>query len=115
MHRFSYAEVLEGAPHTSRERESMAIQHSIELLKVAQEEGPASREAIEALYFTRKLWALLIEDLAMPENDLPRQLRADLISIGLWIMRESEEIRLGNSSNFQGLTEVSQLISDGLQ
>ncbi len=93
----------------------MAIQHSIDMLKAAEERGPGSREAIEALTFTRKLWAFFIEDLARPENGLPRQLRADLISIGLWIMRESEEIRLGNSSNFKELIEVSQLISDGLR
>jgi flagellar protein FlaF len=115
MYRFSYAEVLEETPQTTRERESMAIQHSIDMLKVAEEKGAGSREAIDALYFTRKLWAFFIEDLAKPENDLPRQLRADLISIGLWVMKESEEIRLGNSSNFKGLTEVSQLIADGLQ
>ena len=49
MYRFSYAEVLEETPQTSRERESMAIQHSIDMLKVAEEKGPASREAIEVL------------------------------------------------------------------
>jgi flagellar protein FlaF len=115
MHRFSYAEILDDTPHTARERESMAIQHSIDMLKAAEEQGPASREAIEALHFTRKLWAFFIEDLAKPDNGLPRQLRADLISIGLWIMREVEEIRLGNSSNFRGLKEVSELISGGLR
>jgi flagellar biosynthesis activator protein FlaF len=115
MYRFSYAEVLEETPQTSREREHLAVGHSIELLKAAQAKGPTSREAVEAIYFTRKLWAFFIEDLAKPENDLPRQLRADLISIGIWIMRESEEIRLGNSTNFKGLVDVSQLIAGGLQ
>ena len=114
MYRFSYAEVLEETPQTAREREQLAIGHSIDLLKVALEKGAASREGVEAIYFVRKLWTFFIEDLAKPENDLPRQLRADLISIGLWIMREAEEIRQGNSTNFQGLIEVSQLISDGL-
>ena len=115
MYRFSYAEVLEETPQTSREREAMAIQHSIDMLKIAEEKGAGTREAIDALYFTRKLWTFFIEDLAKPENDLPRQLRADLISIGLWIMRESEEIRMGKSTNFKGLMEISQMISDGLQ
>lgn len=115
MYRFSYAEVLEETPQTAREREHLAIGHSIDLLKAAQEKGPTSREASEAIYFTRKLWAFFIEDLAKPENDLPRQLRADIISIGIWIMRETEEIRLGNSTNFKGLIEISQLIADGLK
>ena len=115
MYRFSYAEVLEETPQTARERERLAIEHCIKLLKEAQDCGPQSREAIDAIYFTRKLWAFFIEDLAKRENDLPKQLRADLISIGLWIMRESEEIRLGKSTNFKGLIDVSELIVGGLQ
>lgn len=115
MYRFSYAEVLEETPQTARERERIAIEHSIELLKAAGEKGNASRECVEAIYFLRRLWAYLIEDLAKPENDLPKTLRADLISVGLWIMRESEQVRLGQSSNFKGLIEVSQLIAEGLR
>ncbi len=64
--------------------------------------------------FVRKLWAILVEDLAKTENDLPQQLRADLISIGLWVMREAEQIRLEKSDNFKGIIEVSQTIRDGL-
>ena len=115
MYRFSYAEVLEETPQTARERERLALQHSIDLLKIAGEKGPSSREAIDAIYFVRRVWAFLIEDLAKPENDLPAQLRADLISVGLWILKEAEQVRLGNSTNFKGLMEVSQLIADGLQ
>jgi flagellar biosynthesis activator protein FlaF len=115
MYRFSYAEVLEETPQTAREREHLAIGHSVDLLKAAIEKGPKSTEAAEAIYFTRKLWTFFIEDLGKPENDLPRQLRADLISIGIWIIREAEEIRLGNSKNFKGIIEVSQLIADGLK
>ncbi len=37
---------------------------------------------------------IFIEDLARPENALPPKLRADIvISVGLWVMRETEEIR----------------------
>ena len=67
------------------------------------------------MLFVRRLWGYLIEDLAKPENDLPQSLRAELISIGLWIMREAEQIRLETSSNFKGIIEVSTAIRDGLQ
>ena len=67
------------------------------------------------MLYLRRLWGLLIEDLARPENDLPKALRADLISIGLWIMREAEEIRLEKSDNFKGLIDVSMSIRDGLK
>lgn len=114
MYQFSYAEVLDDTPQGARQRERQAIDHSIELLEAADKAGPQSREAVEALLFVRKLWAILVEDLAKPENDLPQKLRADLISIGLWVMREAEQIRLEKSANFKGMIEVSQSIRDGL-
>jgi flagellar biosynthesis activator protein FlaF len=114
MYKFSYAEVLEDTPQTARQRDRVAIQHSIDLLQIAANKGPRAREAIDALHFLRRLWAFFIEDLAKAENELPPALRADLISVGLWLMREAEEIRQGRSTNFKGLIEVSQLIAEGL-
>jgi flagellar biosynthesis activator protein FlaF len=115
MYQFSYAEVLDETPRGARERERLAIIHSIDLLEAAEKKGVRSREAIEAILFVRRLWGVLIEDLAEPENDLPKALRADLISIGLWVMREAEQIRLEKSTNFRGMIEVSKTIKDGLQ
>jgi flagellar protein FlaF len=115
MYQFSYAEVLDETPKGARERECQAIGRSIELLEVAEKSGVRSRDAIEAILFVRRLWGVLIEDLASPDNDLQQNLRADLISIGLWIMREAEQIRLEKSTNFRGIIEVSATIRDGLQ
>ncbi len=115
MYQFSYAEVLDETPRGARERERQAIERSIELLEAADKAGVRSREAIEALLFVRRLWGVLIEDLADTENDLPQALRADLISIGLWVMREAEQIRLEKSANFRGIIEVSAAIRDGLK
>jgi flagellar protein FlaF len=114
MYQFPYAEVLDETPQGARERERQAIDRSIELLEAAAKAGAQSRECVEALHYLRRLWSLLIEDLAKPENDLPEQLRADLISIGLWITREAEQIRLEKSANFKGIIEVSRNIRDGL-
>ena len=115
MYQFSYAEVLDETPRGARERERQAIERSIESLEAADKAGVRSREAIEALLFVRRLWGVLIEDLADTENDLPQALRADLISIGLWVMREAEQIRLEKSANFKGIIEVSATIRDGLK
>jgi len=115
MYQFSYAEVLGESAADLRQRERRAIEHSIELLRAAEKSGVRSLEAVEALTFVRRLWGVFIEDLAKPENELPQSLRADLISVGLWIMREAEHIRLETSSNFKGLIEVSQAIVEGLK
>jgi flagellar protein FlaF len=114
MYQFSYAEVLDETPKGARERERQAIERSIELLEEARQGGVRSRAAVDALAFVTRLWGFFIEDLAKPENDLPQALRANIISIGLWVIREAEAIRLERSDNFEGLIEVSRAIRDGL-
>jgi flagellar biosynthesis activator protein FlaF len=114
MYQFSYAEVLDETPVSARERERQAIDRSIELLRAAQQSGVRSREAIEAILYVRRLWSFFIEDLAKEENVLPQALRAELISVGLWIMREADQIRLEKSDNFKGIIEVTTAIRDGL-
>jgi len=114
MYKFYYDEVLDDAPKGARENERSALERSIALLQLAQQKGPQSRECVDALFFVRRLWGIFIEDLAKPENELPQKLRADLVSVGLWVMREAEEIRMGRSANFKGLIEVSRTISEGL-
>lgn len=115
MYQFSYAEVSQESAATAREREREAMDHTIAMLERAEAAGTKSREAIEAIYVTRNLWSVLVEDLAAPDNGLPEELRAALISIGLWIMREAEAIRLGRSKSFRPMIEITTMIRDGLQ
>jgi flagellar protein FlaF len=115
MYKFYYNEVLDESPREAREQERSALERTIAMLQDAEQKGASSREAVEALFYVRKLWGIFIEDLAKGDNGLPPKLRADLVSIGLWVMRETEEIRQGRSKNFAALIEVSQTISEGLK
>ncbi|MDY8108085.1 flagellar biosynthesis regulator FlaF [Fulvimarina sp. 2208YS6-2-32] len=114
MYQFSYAEVAQDTAADARDRERQAFDHSLALLERAEKNGPRSRDAIEAVYITRSLWAILVEDLGSADNGLPDELRGELISIGLWIMSEAELIRAGKSENFRGIIEVTRMIRDGL-
>ena len=115
MYQFSYADVQTDSIADARDRERQLLSRSIDLLADARTAGVDSMQTIEALYFTNRVWTSLIEDLGSPDNALPKELRANLISIGLWLMREAEDIRQGRSNNFDGLIEVSQIIRDGIQ
>ncbi len=70
---------------------------------------------MEALDFVGRLWNIFIQDLADPENDLPNVLKADVISIGLWIIKETALIRSGKSTNIGSLIEICATIRDGLK
>jgi flagellar biosynthesis activator protein FlaF len=103
MYKFSYEEVLSESGNRKRENERLAIEQSVALLKSAEKAGPSSREAVEAICFINRLWSFLLEDLAKPDNALPEEVRAKLISIGIWMLREAQSITNGKSRNFAGL------------
>ena len=115
MYQFSYAEIVQDTCGDARMHERQAMERGIQLLRLARDTGPESREAVEALHYLRSLWAILIEDLASAENDLPEKLRADLISIGLWVMKEVENIRFGRTTSFDDIIDVNQMICEGLK
>jgi flagellar biosynthesis activator protein FlaF len=114
MYKFSYEETLIESGGRQRENERLAIEQSITLLKSAEGAGPHSREAVDALIFLNRLWSFFLEDLAKPENALPEDVRAKLISIGIWMLKEAESISRGKSRNFSALIDVSNVIAEGL-
>jgi flagellar protein FlaF len=114
MYKFSYEETLSQAGSRQRENERLALEQSVSLLRSAEKAGPNSREAIDAICFLNRLWSFFLEDLARPENALPDDVRAKLISIGIWILREAQAISNGKSRNFAGLIDVSNVIVEGL-
>lgn len=115
MYQLSYAEHLADNPKDCRDRERLALEHAIALLRKAESAEAQSLEALEALNFASKLWHTFIQDLVDPENDLSDVLRADLVSIGIWIIKETALIRSGQSQNFKGVIEICTMIRDGLK
>ncbi|MDF3215334.1 flagellar biosynthesis regulator FlaF [Mesorhizobium sp. M7A.F.Ca.CA.001.09.2.1] len=115
MYQFSYADIQSNSVADAKDRERELLTRSIDMLAAAAVAGHDSMEAIEALHFTNRVWTAFVEDLGSSDNALPKELRANLISIGLWLLREAEDIRQGRTNNFEGLIEVSQIIRDGIQ
>jgi flagellar biosynthesis activator protein FlaF len=114
MYKFSYEETLIESGGRQRENERLAIEQSVTLLKSAEKAGPQSREAVDAIIFLNRLWSFFLDDLAKPENGLPDDVRAKLISIGIWMLKEAQSISNGKSRNFAALIDVSNVIAEGL-
>ncbi len=115
MYQFSYSEIMEDGVADAKSRERQVLDRSIELLQLGAEKGRNSPECIEALFYTRRLWIRFIEDLALPDNQLDPDLRGNLISIAIWILKEIEKIRKRQSDNFRGIIEITTIIKDGLK
>ena len=114
MYQFTYAEVVEDSPQEMRAREREALARCIEMLEAAESSGPQSHEAQGALANLRRLWTIFVEDLSSDANDLPFELRAQLISIGIWVFKEIERLRAGTAKSFTDLIEINAIIRDGL-
>ncbi len=114
MQRIQYGDLLEDDQQEARQRERFALDQSILLMEQASAVGATGAQAADAIAFTTKLWALLVEDLANPDNGLPKALRAQLVSIGIWILRELERLRTDGAQEFTDIVAVSKAIRDGL-
>jgi flagellar protein FlaF len=114
MYKFSYEEAMNDSGMKQRENERLAIEQSIALLRQAEAKGAGSREAVEAIFYLNRLWSFLLEHLARADNALPEDIRAKIISVGIWLLREADAISKGKSKNFAGLIEISAVIAEGL-
>jgi flagellar protein FlaF len=115
MYRQSYLDIMNDSCSEARSREYLAILQSVKLMQAAAKFNRYGREAISAIYYTQRLWVVLVEDLGSDQNQLDIQVRARLISIGLWVLRECEKIRKSRTTNFDCLIEISCIIRDGLK
>ncbi|MCJ8309378.1 MAG: flagellar biosynthesis regulator FlaF [Rhizobiaceae bacterium] len=114
MYQLQYADIQEDAVVDARTRERQLLNRSIDLMEKARDDSSNPMGIIEATHFTRRLWTALLEDLAQPDNQLSDEIRAGLISVGIWILKENEKIRQRESDDFDGVIEITQTIMEGI-
>jgi flagellar protein FlaF len=115
MYQFSYAEILEEAPAIARERERAAFDRALDLLRIADRPDAQQADRAMAAGFLQSLWGVLIDDLRSEDNGLPPDLRADLVSIGLWSMYEANAVIAAPDRSLSALITVNTSVRDGLR
>src|SRR5205085_1335533 len=83
----AYETVADESGYEARCRERQALSLGIDRLERLQKGRCSFEDLVASLLYVRRLWTIFIEDLAHPENGLPEKLRADIISIGLWVVK----------------------------
>lgn len=111
---FGYDAVIEDSSREARARERLALSRGIDLLKQLQGGGLPPNEETEALLYIRRLWTFFVLDLSSSQNGLPDKLRAELISIGLWIIKEADRVREQKSTEVTELVLINTVIRDSL-
>jgi len=99
------------AEEMPRDMERRAFMTTIGKLLEGKEKG--GRFLIDACYLNQQLWTALIVDLALPQNALPEELKARLISIAIWVQRYTPNV-MGGRAPVDALIDVNRNILEGL-
>lgn len=83
------------------------------LMAAAQAESEDFQARIAALDWNRRLWGALATDCAREGNQLPEPLRAQIISLSMWVSRHSSAV-MRKQEGFDPLIEVNRIIMQGL-
>ena len=68
---------------------------------------------MEALDWNRRLWSALATDCANPENVLPDALRAQIISLSLWVSRHTSAV-MRREEEIDPLIDINRIMMQGL-
>jgi flagellar protein FlaF len=83
------------------------------LMDASRAEPTDIKTRIDAIDWNRRLWAALASDCACPENALPAAIRAQIISLSLWVSRHSSAVMQGKEA-FEPLIEINRIMMQGL-
>jgi flagellar biosynthesis activator protein FlaF len=79
----------------------------------AQKTGKSGGPLAEAVDWNRKLWRTLAADCLDDRNQLPQDLRAQIVSLSLWITRYSKDVTRQGAS-LDPLIDINRTIMQGL-
>lgn len=72
------------------------------------------KSVIDALDWNRRMWAVLATDCGSDGNGLGNQLRAQIISLSIWVSKHSTEVMRG-TEDVEPLIEINTTIMEGLR
>ena len=97
-----------------RETEYRLFSEVTQALIEANKGGRTNLQAfIRALHWNRRLWSALAVDCSSDNNGLPNTLRAQIISLSLWVSRFSSDAA-ANGASLDPLINVNKSIMAGL-
>lgn len=68
---------------------------------------------MDALDWNRRLWSALASDCSAPDNRLPAPLRAQIISLSLWVSRHTTAV-MRREEEIEPLIDINRIMMQGL-
>jgi len=79
----------------------------------AQSAGAKGTSLIDAIDWNRRMWSTLAVDCLNDGNQLPRELRAQIISLSLWVTKYSSQV-MQEGASLEPLIDINRTIMQGL-
>ena len=86
-----------------------ALTSAKEQLAASAGSPKAMSSVMDALNWNNQVWDAFVEDVGTEGNALPRELRAAIVSLGIWVSRETNAVVSGNG-DIDSLISVNQAI-----
>ncbi len=83
------------------------------LLEAEQASEDDIKTRIDALDWNRRMWTALASDCASPDNVLPPAVRAQIISLSIWVSRHSSAV-MRREEEIGPLVDINRIIMQGL-
>jgi flagellar protein FlaF len=83
------------------------------LMAAAEVDVSDTAARIDALDWNRRLWSVLATDCADSANSLPVELRAQIISLSIWVNKHSSAV-MRREEEFGPLIDVNRIMMQGL-
>ena len=83
------------------------------LLEAAASDRSEIRKRIDAIHWNRQVWSALALDCMQPGNQLSEAVRANIISLSLWVNRYSSDVMQGKE-DFDALIDVNKIMMQAL-
>jgi flagellar protein FlaF len=80
----------------------------------AQKSGAKAGPLAEALDWNKRLWRTLANDCLDDRNQLPKEVRANIVSLSLWVAKYSKKVSR-EGAPLDPLIQVNRTIMQGLQ
>jgi flagellar protein FlaF len=79
-----------------------------------QKEGVKGGPLVEAIDWNRRLWRTLASDCLDDRNQLPKDVRATIVSLSLWVSKYSKQVTR-QGAPMDPLIRVNRTIMEGLR
>jgi len=115
MFNTAFSETIEDDQSEARALERELLERAMHSIKQADEEPGNFVMRISAIQFNIKVWSFFLQDLSSEDNELPDDLKATLISIGIFVLKHLQKMRTETELSFGPVLSINETIMKGLR